>query len=90
MQEKRNQRQEHAQTTFERKSDVFEELVAEELVVIVRSVTLNEIWNMRQTRLKQGFTLTYNQEKMTLRKNPKHKLFEFRKGRLFQLESVLI
>ena len=47
-----------AQRTFERESDVFEELVDEELVVIVQSVTLNEIWNMRQTRLKQGFTFT--------------------------------
>ena len=40
----------------ERESDVFEDLVAEEMVVIFRSVTLNEIWNTRQTRLKQGFT----------------------------------
>ena len=57
-QEKMNQRQEHAQTTFEleRESVVFEELVTEDLVVIVRRVTLNEIWNTRQTRLKQGFT----------------------------------
>ena len=57
-QEKMNQRQEHAQTTFEleREPVVFEELVAEDLVVIVRRVTLNEIWNTRQTRLKQGFT----------------------------------
>ena len=41
---------------LERESVVFEELVAEDLVVIVRRVTLNEIWNTRQTRLKQGFT----------------------------------
>ena len=36
-----------AQRTFEWESDVFQGLVAEELVIIVRRVTLNEIWNLR-------------------------------------------